>query len=62
MKELPQIDVSGKTNLIRTEVVSYEPIELERRRVIFRIFDSTPSEFLLKNLRTRKPNILKEDL
>ena len=62
MKELPQIDVSGKTNLIRTEVVSYELIELGRRRVIFRIFDSTPSKCLLKNSRTRKPNILKEDL
>ena len=62
MKELPQIDVSGKTILIRTEVVSCEPIELERRRVIFCIFDSTPSEFLLKNSHTRKPDILKEDL
>ena len=62
MKELPQIDVSWKTNLIRTEVVSNEPIELGRGRVIFRIFDSAPSEFLLKNLRARKPNILKEDL
>ena len=62
MKELPQIDVSWKTILIRTEVVSYEPIEVGRRGVIFRIFDSTPSEFLSKNSPTRKPDILKEDL